>query len=90
MDNGVAKVIGGIYIALTGAIGPDAARVAHEKLARFALSPDLPAEDRRVYACITHCASQTAEEAAAELEQEPERRSKFEWIDAVIQPAHAA
>lgn len=56
MDNGVAKVIGGIYIALTGAIGPDAARVAHEKLARFALSPDLPAEDRRVYACITHCA----------------------------------
>ena len=66
MDNGVARVVGGIFLALSDAIGPDAAKVAHETLSQFAANPDLPAEDRRVYGCIAHIAGLTREEAEAE------------------------
>lgn len=56
-SNDVGRIVGGIYIAISRALGDEAANVAHDVLRGFAENPDLQSEDRRVYACIVSAAS---------------------------------
>lgn len=66
MDNATARVIGAIYLALTNAIDAGSSGAAHDTLIRLADSPDLPAEDRRIYGLIAHSTMLSPEEAERE------------------------
>ena len=68
MDNATARVIGAIYLALTNAIDAGSSGAAHDTLIRLADSPDLPAEDRRIYGLIAHSTMLSPEEAERERE----------------------
>ena len=74
-NNAIGRLIGGCFIAVCGALrdnfGDEVAASATDRLFRYANNPDFPAEDRRIFGCIAHCASQTPEEAAAELAEQP-------------------
>ena len=74
MDNATARVIGAIYLALTNAIDAGSSGAAHDTLIRLADSPDLPAEDRRIYGLIAHSTMLSPEEAEREnAELDPQR-----------------
>lgn len=66
MDNETARIIGGMYIAITNALSEEGAQVAHDCLYGFADNPNLRPEDRRIYQLIADAASRDVETLRAE------------------------
>jgi len=57
MDNATARVLGGIYVAITSALTDEGARLAHDVLFDLAASPNIRPEDRHIYGLIVESAS---------------------------------
>jgi hypothetical protein len=80
MDNSIARIIGGCFIALCSALGEDAAQAAHDVLFGFADNKDFRPEDRRIYRLIADAASRPVDELRAE-------NARFAWLEANPRPA---
>jgi hypothetical protein len=79
MDNSIARIVGGLYIALCSALGEDTAQAAHDVLYGFADNPDFCPEDRRIYKLIADAASRPVDELRAE-------NDRYAWLEANPRP----
>jgi hypothetical protein len=79
MDNATARIIGGCFIALCSALGPDVATAATDVLHRWADNPEFHPEDRRVYKCIAESANPDIDKLRADLDH-------FTWLEANPRP----
>ena len=57
MDNATARVIGGIYMALSAALSSEGKRLANDVLFDLAESPNVNGNDARIYRAIAETAS---------------------------------
>jgi hypothetical protein len=80
MDNDIARIIGGCFIALLSGLGDDIAKAATDCLHSWAGNPDFRPEDRRIYRCIADAASRDFNKLRAE-------NARFDWLEANPRPS---
>jgi hypothetical protein len=79
MDNSSARVLGGVFIALCGALSPEGVETACNTLRGFADNPENRPQDRFIYRSIAEAAGRPIDELKAENEQY-EQQLRFEII----------
>jgi hypothetical protein len=78
MNNDIARILGGLYIAVTAAMPKEASELADNVLFEFADNPNVRPEDRRIYRLIALSANAPYDDF---LDESAERsKPRFEVI----------
>jgi hypothetical protein len=81
MDNDIARIIGGLYIAILAGLPQESAQTANDILFQFAEHPDIRPDDQRIYRSIA--LSILEPEDAAEYCRERQIETPRPYLEAI-------